>query len=319
MTLTITSGATSPKPDGPSFLTEYSNHLLDLYKAAARPLTAIGGTADVVTATSAIDFTAGGIVDGTKFTLTWGAANTGAVTLNINGLGATPVIDKNGAAMVAGSIASGLRSLIEYVSGNFVILTEASVSAGSGLHYQKFTSSGTWNKPAGLDDDRMVIVEAWGGGGGGSNGAGGTGGAGGGYTRREFRAIDMPSSASVTIGAGGTVGTSGVAGGTTSVGSVLSVTGGAGGLSALGTTPQPGGGRGDLWKGGDSSGGTSSGTLDGGVATFGGGGGATVAGTAGNSIYGGNGGGNGASGAAPAGGGGRNAAGARGEVIIWIP
>ena len=345
MTLTITSGATSPKPDGPSFLTEYSDHLLALYKMSARPLTSVAGTVNVVTATSATDFTTGGIVDGTKFTIEWAGTNTGAVTLNINSIGATPVIDKEGTALIAGSVVSGLRSLIEYVGGSFVILTEILASTAASVDYQEFTSSGTWTKPSGYDGNRMVVVEAWGGGGGGAyGGTAVTGGGGGGaYARKEFRVADMPSSAAVTIGAGGAGRTgsngNGTAGGNTTIGALLTAYGGGGGGSgvssyggagggelAAGATSgsigaEVGGGAGGssapgenastLWGGG----GGGSGNSEGGDAVFGGAGGGGGDGTAsaipgGVSAHGGNGGNGGdtaptpTAGSAPGGGGG---------------
>ena len=326
MTLTITSGATSPKPDGPSFLTEYSDHLLALYKMSARPLTSVAGTVNVVTATSATDFTTGGIVDGTKFTIEWAGTNTGAVTLNINSIGATPVIDKEGTALIAGSVVSGLRSLIEYVGGSFVILTEILASTAASVDYQEFTSSGTWTKPSGYDGNRMVVVECWGGGGAGHTSAGAAAGHGGGagYARREFLLSDLPSSVAVTIGAGGT---SGANGGNTTFGSLLTAEGGKGGTSiasgagggfgagaSITTSSTDGEDAGTMHGGGSGATGT---TRTGGAAGFGGGGGGSVAGGA--SVYGGNG-GTASAGSIPGGGGSSGGfAGARGELRVWIP
>lgn len=102
--------------------------------------------------------------------------------------------------------------------------------AGSNVTVQKFTSSGTWTKPAGV---AYAIVEVIGGGGGGGGAASaasvtGGGGGGGGYARVVL--TSLASSVTVTIGAAGTGGTAGdnngVSGGATSFGSLCVATGG---------------------------------------------------------------------------------------------
>src|SRR4051812_28812340 len=89
--------------------------------------------------------------------------------------------------------------------------------AGSGLttaiDFQKFTASGTWNKPSGA---KLTEVIAWGGGSGGSSGrrgqtttnrGGGGGGAAGACVIERYDPSLLASSVSVTIGAAGTGGT----------------------------------------------------------------------------------------------------------------
>ena len=115
---------------------------------------------------------------------------------------------------------------------------------------QKFTVSGTWTKPAGVN---YIVVEVVGGGAGGagqdttSSESGGGGGAGG-YARIVLSASALTSE-TVTIGAGGAGGASGantgIAGGQTSLGTLCVATGGLAGqiggsangaLGGIGTT-----------------------------------------------------------------------------------
>ena len=126
---------------------------------------------------------------------------------------------------------------------------------------QEFTSSGTWTKPA---NAKLVYVEIWGAGGGGGSGsrnvntgnsAGGGGGGGAAGVFKQFRASELSSTVSVTVGAGGTggaaqtvnatAGNNGTSGGDSLFGSYLK---GKGGLYG------PGGGLGGSTNGGTGSG-----------------------------------------------------------------
>lgn len=99
-----------------------------------------------------------------------------------------------------------------------------------------FTASGsphTWSKPAGI---KYITVKLVGGGGGGgssgtTNGVGGAGGGAGGYSEKQIPAASLGTTETVTVGAGGTAGStsSGGTGGSTSFGTHCSATGGAGG------------------------------------------------------------------------------------------
>lgn len=319
---------------GAAYADDVAGHVKRLYDASAFPLKSVGGTANAVTATLDPVLDAGGLVDGMLFTISWPATNTGGMTLAINGGAAVPVLDALGAALVAGSVSAALRSILCFVAGSFRIVTPLLVGGGASAsesYYWAFTSSGTWNKPSGLDPDRMVVVELWGAGGGGASTAAsnGSGGAGGGYLCRMFRLSQIPASVSVAIGAGGAGGVganvAGANGGATTFGALMSAPGGGGGqvgaASAAGGTPatadEPGGsspsgaaGAAALRAGG-AGGGAKNGVSAGGASLLGGDGGASGNGAAG------------AAGAAPAGGGGggygaNGGAGARGEARIWI-
>jgi len=239
-------------------------------------------------------------------------------------------------------------------TGKRLVCGTDQTGSGSG-DYQVFTTNGTWNKPAGVNDHQKIIVEFWGGGGGGVQNSGeGGGGGGGAYRRLELRAGDVASAVSVSVGLGGTPGNNG---GNSSFGSYGTAYGGGGADGNCG-----GGGGGTLSAGlaggasGDPLGGTNGGSSlfggggrrcfstsaggyslygggggggeNGGDSTYGGAGGAgavTGSGVGGVSLYGGNGGNtsSGRNGSVPGGGGagalsGTAGSGARGEVRVWV-
>jgi hypothetical protein len=250
--------------------------------------------------------------------MVWPATNTGAVTLNVNGSGALPVVTPSGAAMAAGQLPTGLVIGFVFVSGALVVITPIPAVTGGAQarHFFVFTSSGTWTKPAGLEANMVWNVGAWGGGGGGSsaNNESAPGGGGGGYSSWKFRNADLPASVAVSIGQGGAVNANG---GNTTFGSLLTAFGGGGGQSpilgasssAFGQSEENGG-----------FGARSDGGLIAPQSTYragAGGGSHQLPGLGGTSRFGGNGGAVGAPGAARGGGGGRNAAGGRGELWIW--
>lgn len=109
---------------------------------ALHSLTSVGGTVDVITATGPLSVAA--YVTGQRFSFTAAGANTGAVTININGIAAV-AITKNGAtALAAGDIANGARVLIEYDGTRFQLVNISSVMfTGGAVSGSSVTSTGT--------------------------------------------------------------------------------------------------------------------------------------------------------------------------------
>ncbi len=133
-------------------------------------------------------------------------------------------------------------------------------SPTASIDFQRFTSGGTWTKPAGA---AVIYVEVFGAGGGGGGGSGGDigfnrfggGGAGGGsINAKTFDASKLGATETITIGVGGSGGTGGAGGagnpgsdGTnSSFGSWLTGYGAAGGFSGSSVTSKGGGGGGVL-------------------------------------------------------------------------
>lgn len=202
------------------------------------------------------------------------AANTGATTLNVNGLGAQPLVGAANVALQGGEIVANGKCLVVWdatiskwvlieCTGAALQVAPASAS-GHALQqgqkgYASFTSSGSLVVPAGVTKMRVSATAAGGGAGGGGGGGGGTGtavGGGGGaggvgqnIVRQEFTVVPGQT-ITVTIGtkgnggsASGAVGNNGSAGGNTTItnlsGGTVSLIGGgagAGGANATGTT-----------------------------------------------------------------------------------
>lgn len=324
--------------NGDDFLDALDERFGVIWNGVILHMTSVGGTANAVTATVTPAVGAGGYQNGMVFSIVWGATNT-VSNVTLNGL---PVVNSDGSALSAGSIESGLASVLVVVDDEFRIIAGIGAGDSQRSYFYAITTPGanTFDMPSGLSDDQLVFIECIGGGGGGYSTGGG--GGGGGYSSKWMRVGDITASVTVTIGAGGVGGVAASNGGNTTFGAYLTAYGGAAGTGSLGGggggSSEAGLGRVGGYQGGgdggqiltpdpefpaeDSSslwgGGGGGGTGDGGSSVYGGAGGAGGSGVGGVSKFNGAGGDAGVAGSAPGGGGGQNAAGARGEVRIWI-
>lgn len=201
----------------------------------------IGGTANALTATldpAPADWAA---LTGTPFRFVVGTTNTGAATLNLNGLGAKDIVyPGDNSPLLAGELIVGAVRTGLY-DGTRVQLIDAGSRARAGVSFRGmvlFTVSGTFTPATyGLTIRDRLLIFCWGAGGGGCAAASTWGGAGGGGGL-SIKSADCPASpVTVTVGAGAAGdpgGTPAGAGGTTSFGSISSATGGGGGGSGPG-------------------------------------------------------------------------------------
>ena len=172
--------------------------------------------------------------------------NTGPATLNVDGLGAIPIVKQFNMPLITGDILAGQIVSVVYDGTNFQMQSQSSISGGGGSGFdkiviQKFSTTGTYTPTTGMT---YCQIEAWGAGGGGGGAAstagnqiqGAGGGGAGSYSRTIASAGTIGVSQSVTIGAAGAAatagGNNGGNGGDTSVGSLCIGKGGSGGVGA---------------------------------------------------------------------------------------
>lgn len=226
-----------------SGITPDPDKLLDLARAVQTGkvnYAIAGGTANAITA--ALSPVPASLTEGMRIVLKVANANTGAATLNLNGLGAIPITSAAGDALNAGDLQPGFATLI--YSGSSWIWTGR--QRGQLLNVRTFGVAGTSTYTP-TPGTRSVEVEVQGAGGGGGGAAAtgstqvsaGAGGGAGGYARKYI--TSGFSGVTITVGAAG-VGSAGVAGtngGASSFGSLVSATGGSGG--SLGSALVPSG------------------------------------------------------------------------------
>lgn len=188
---------------------------------------------------------------GQKFSFKATADNTGATTVDINGLGAINIFKISGGvatALAGGEIKTGLMYEITHDGTRFIL----GGSGGGGVVSKNvvvFSASGTYTKPSNL---LYADVEVQGGGGNGgsvsvsaSTNANGSGGGGGGYSKKTISATSIGASETVTVGG---------AGGSSSFGAHCSATGGSAGSSTATSSNAVNdvlGGAGGVGSGGD--------------------------------------------------------------------
>lgn len=222
----------------------------------------VGGTANALTAT--LDPAPASYSDliGTPFMIKIALTNTGAATLNLNGLGAVAIGRSDNSALQAGDLLATRTVELMFDGGFFQIigLSPSQIiglspsSAGRLIDIQIFTSSGTYTPTPGMT---FCIMEGVGGGGGGGGGTSpdlgrvslGAPGAAGTWGRARFTAAVIGASKAVTIGAGGAgggPGLTGANGGDTLVAGILQLPGGVGGPTLNNQVPPTVNGNGTI-------------------------------------------------------------------------
>lgn len=164
------------------------------------------------------------------------SSNTGAATLNVNGLGAKPIVRASGGTLEPNDLIAGAAVELLYDGTNFQIagLNQMWLPKSNKLIFQ--TGVRSWIVPDGVYSVNFRIWGGGGGGGGGLSGSGAGGGGGAGYVEGQI-AVVPGQEILITVGGGGaggpanTTGINGVGGtgGTSSFGSFASATGGLGG------------------------------------------------------------------------------------------
>jgi hypothetical protein len=203
---------------------------------------AVGGTANALTMTLPEVPASWADLVGTPLRGIITTTNTGACTLNVNGLGAKPIKIDNGSDPIAGDLKSGSVAVFVYDGTSVQIafsssMLQARLNKGSTIVAYFAAGSFSWIPPANV---RSVFVRVWGAGagGGGNQTAGAGGGGGGGGYAEGYVTVTPGTPVTVTVGAGGTGGAGatsygdGGSGGTSSFGSAISATGGNGGKGA---------------------------------------------------------------------------------------
>ena len=121
--------AQGAKADAAATQTSFNTHLADYVRQPGYGTTA--GSANTYTVTLSPAPTV--YIDGMGVVVKINAANTGASTLNVNGLGAKAIVDSKGNALTAGKLRLNGVYALRFDGTNFVLLGEAIEGSGSGL------------------------------------------------------------------------------------------------------------------------------------------------------------------------------------------
>lgn len=141
----------------------------------AQLLTLYGGTDTGVANAYALTFTASfsAYTDGIIIYFTPANTNTGASTLNVNGLGVLPIVNQDGSVLSGGQIVANQIVQVMYKSGNFLLLTYAisqglfapawagfSVAPTGNMTYQKTGRVVTirWNGGLGTSNATLMAI-----------------------------------------------------------------------------------------------------------------------------------------------------------------
>lgn len=103
------------------------------------PYCTVGGTANAITLTSGLNLSA--LVAGQRAVFLAASTNTGAVTINLDALGATAATDYAGAAIAAGYIVAGHLYQAIYSGGAWIVIPL--LGAGGGGTVTQITSKST--------------------------------------------------------------------------------------------------------------------------------------------------------------------------------
>lgn len=248
---TVNSNTTNPDAAGAGWVNLFNATLAQFW----------GGTAGVATTNnwtvSIANWTAAQV--GIPIHFIAPATNTGAATLNVNGLGAVPITRPSvtGPIALVGNemLVNQVQTIIPDGAGNYQLVTHASTILKNEFF---LTASQTYSPSAGLASVEVTIVAGGGAGGGApttssSQLAGGGGGGAGGQCTGVFTPAQVSGGVTLTIGAGGlgSAPSQGAAGGNSSFGSLLIATGAQGGSvgSVGGSLQTPGGPGGDCSTG----------------------------------------------------------------------
>lgn len=217
--------------------------------------TVVGGTSSAITASLSPAPTS--LPNGLPLNLDFAAlfASAGA-TLNVNGLGAEPILTMRGQPIAENDIPVGaLVRVIKCDAGWMMTGPSYSEIVRTGVQSYLTAGTSTWTVPDGVYWVYGIVVGGGGGGGAGAGSATWSAGGGGSGGRSEgWVPVTPGQTITVTVGAGGAGAPAGSAsgvlassGGTSSFGSYMSATGGAGGT---GGTTTSAGGNGGVGSGG---------------------------------------------------------------------